>query len=98
MFHTDNYVLQFNSKYLVTLVVKWIDHDRSKYQIKKRNVDTKSATLSQYQDIEVANNAQILDVRLCLSSGDYLAIMTKEGSISSLNKIFATLLDFKKYY
>ena len=70
----------------MTLVVKWIDHDRSKYQIKKRNVDTKSATLSQYQDIEVANNAQILDVRLCLSSGDYLAIMTKEGSISSLNK------------
>ena len=46
--------MQFNSKYLVTLVVKWIDHDRSKYQIKKRNVDTKSATLSQYQDIEVA--------------------------------------------
>ena len=54
---TDNYALQLNSKYLVTLVVKWIDHDRSKYQIKKRNVDTKSATLSQYQDIEVANNA-----------------------------------------
>ena len=75
----------------MTLVVKWIDHDRSKYQIKKRNVDTKSATLSQYQDIEVANNAQILDVRLCLSSGDYLAIMTKERSISSLNNFFLLL-------
>ena len=70
-------------------MVKWIDHDRSKYQINARQVNNNhSFSISQNcselkinRAVDTAKPQRILDLRHCLSKNDKLAIISK-GRIS----------------
>ena len=86
-----------NETWVVTLVVKWIDHDRSKYQVKARQVynhhrypiSQNYSELKINRAVDTAKPQRILDLRHCLSMNDKLAIVSK-GRISINDAIKVT--------